>query len=96
LAALVLGFFPLFFFMGVAICESSVENILTPAVTLVVTSCGRPDLLQRTVESFQRFNTCPIAEAIIVEDGPAGPPPIPCRHITSPRRRGQIACIDDA
>lgn len=37
-------------------------------VTLVVTSCGRLDLLEKTLESFFRFNTYPIAKTIIVED----------------------------
>ena len=36
--------------------------------TLVVTSCGRFDLLRRTLESFDRFNTAPIREVFITED----------------------------
>ncbi len=36
--------------------------------TLVVTSCGRFDLLKRTLESFDRFNTAPIREVFITED----------------------------
>ncbi len=36
--------------------------------TLVVTSCGRFDLLKRTLESFDRFNTAPIREVLITED----------------------------
>lgn len=37
-------------------------------VTLVITSCGRTDLLEKTVESFFKFNTYPIEKTIIVED----------------------------
>ena len=36
-------------------------------ITLVVTSCGRLDLLKRTLESFDHFNTAPyidIAQAV--------------------------------
>jgi hypothetical protein len=37
-------------------------------VTLFVTSCGRPELLRITLESFVKYNTYPIKEAIICED----------------------------
>ena len=37
-------------------------------VTLVVTSCGRFDLLKETLASFDRFNTFPIREVFITED----------------------------
>jgi len=37
-------------------------------VTLFITSCGRPELLKRTLESFVRCNTYPIKEAILCED----------------------------
>src|SRR5690554_6867299 len=37
-------------------------------ITLVITSCNRLALLNRTIESFERFNTYPIKEAIIIED----------------------------
>ncbi len=37
-------------------------------ITLVVTSCGRLDLLKSTLESFDRFNTAPIREVFITED----------------------------
>jgi glycosyltransferase involved in cell wall biosynthesis len=70
------------------------------AVTVVVTSCGRPDLLKKTIESFIKFNTYPIEQWIITED--SGVPPITLMNeypwikwIVKPHR-GQIACIDDA
>jgi hypothetical protein len=37
-------------------------------ITLVVTSCGRLDLLKDTLLSFDRFNTAPIREVFITED----------------------------
>lgn len=37
-------------------------------VTLVVTSCGRFDLLAKTLASFDAFNTTPIREVFITED----------------------------
>lgn len=37
-------------------------------VTVVCTSCGRPDLLERTIDSFFKFNTYPIKEFIVIED----------------------------
>lgn len=37
-------------------------------VTLFITSCGRPVLLKRTLESFVKFNTYPIKEVILCED----------------------------
>lgn len=40
-------------------------------VTAVVTSCGRQDLLERTLDSFFRFNSFPLAGMVVVEDGPA-------------------------
>jgi hypothetical protein len=41
---------------------------MTKDITLFITSCGRPELLKRTLESFVKFNTYPIKEAIICED----------------------------
>jgi hypothetical protein len=53
-----------------------VDVLATPAadspdrgVTAVVTSCGRHDLLVRTLDSFFEVNSCPIARMIVVEDG---------------------------
>ena len=37
-------------------------------ITLVVTSCGRFDLLTRTLASFDAFNSTPIREVFITED----------------------------
>lgn len=37
-------------------------------VTMVITSYNRWDLLQRTIESFNRVNTYPVKEIIIIED----------------------------
>lgn len=37
-------------------------------VTVVLTSCGRFDLLKTTIESFLKFNTYPVRKFIITED----------------------------
>ena len=37
-------------------------------ITLFITSCGRPDLLKRTLQSFVKFNTAPIKSVILCED----------------------------
>jgi hypothetical protein len=41
----------------------------TSDVTVVLTSCGRPDLLARTLDSFFAYNTFPIREFVVMEDG---------------------------
>jgi 2-desacetyl-2-hydroxyethyl bacteriochlorophyllide A dehydrogenase len=40
-------------------------------VAVVVTSCGRQDLLARTLDSFFAHNTHPAVRVLVVEDGPA-------------------------
>jgi glycosyltransferase involved in cell wall biosynthesis len=40
----------------------------TDNVTLIITSCNRPALLQRTLESFIKQNTYPIAETFLIDD----------------------------
>lgn len=37
-------------------------------VTIVITSCGRFDLLERTLKSLDEFNTYPVRKVIITED----------------------------
>ena len=37
-------------------------------VTLFITSCGRPELLKKTLLSFVKYNTYPIEEVILCED----------------------------
>ncbi len=72
--------------------------------TVVITSCGRPDLLQQTLDSFFRWNTYEIEKIVVVED--AGIPGIvdhlklryqqaPICWIEHPTRMGQIRAIDD-
>ena len=75
-----------------------------PAVTVVITSCGRQDLLAQTLDSFLEWNTYPVAAVIVIEDGP------PERNraleeryrhqrfawLSTGARVGQIAAIDMA
>lgn len=72
-------------------------------VTVVITACGRPDLLKRTIETFLEFNTYPITEFIISED--SGIPDInkaliatypTFTWIATEKRQGQIKSIDSA
>lgn len=73
-------------------------------ITMVVTCCGRIDLLEKTLDSFFRYNTYPIKKVIITED--SGIPQdfsrtqkiIPCdlEIIENKINIGQIASIDKA
>lgn len=72
------------------------------AITVVVTSCGRFDLLKTTLESFDRFNTAPIRGVLITEDAgdDAVHEVIPehwrphTRVFVNRPKRGQLASID--
>ena len=73
-----------------------------PDTTVVVTSCGRHDLLDRALGSFVEFNSDPgaIARIVVVEDGEADPSEVCRRHgaelIRTGARAGQMAAIDTA
>jgi len=73
------------------------------AITVVVTSCGRHDLLKQTLDSFFAFNTMPVQHVIVVEDGENVPPHLTktfedrqVQWISTGCRVGQIAAIDYA
>ena len=38
-------------------------------VTVVLTACNRADLLEKTLDSFFKFNTYPLKRFIIIDDG---------------------------
>jgi len=72
-------------------------------VTTVITSCGRLDLLDRTLTSFLKYNQYPISQFIIVDD--SGDASVHEKLtekypdydlILDPEKRGLIACVDDA
>ncbi|MFL6875132.1 glycosyltransferase family 2 protein [Pseudomonas marginalis] len=71
-------------------------------ITLVVTSCGRFDLLKRTLASFDLFNTAAIREVFITEDSgdDAVRLAIPehwlghCTFLINRPKLGQLASID--
>src|SRR5450830_1702387 len=71
-------------------------------ITLVVTSCGRFDLLKRTLETFDLFNTADIREVFITEDSgdEAVRLAIPehwrshCKFLINRPKLGQLASID--
>jgi len=72
-------------------------------VTLFITSCGRPELLKKTLETFMEFNTYPIAEAIICEDSgingiidfATNILNFPCKIIYNEKRIGQMRSIEN-
>ncbi|MDP9839003.1 hypothetical protein J2T09_003775 [Neorhizobium huautlense] len=47
---------------------SSLPRYMTSDVTMVVTSCRRFDLLEKTLRSFFTFNNYPLKEVIVIED----------------------------
>jgi hypothetical protein len=73
-------------------------------VTLFITACNRADLLEQTLQSFIKFNTYPIKEAIIIEDsGLTGINdfainilPFSCKIIYNESRIGQMKSIEKA
>jgi len=75
-----------------------------PVVTVVVTSCGRQDLLVQTLDSLLKYNTYPHCEYVVIEDGDGA-----ANHELAERYRdrrfrwletgkqvGQVATIDAA
>jgi len=48
--------------------HANYENYKNNSVTITITSCYRPDLLDKTLESFIKYNTYPITETIILDD----------------------------
>lgn len=72
-------------------------------VTLFITSCNRPNLLKVTLDSFLKYNTYPIKEAIILEDSGLKRIndfaiellPFPCKIIYNEKRLGQMKSIEN-
>ena len=48
--------------------ENESMTLTRDGITFVITSCGRPELLARTIDSFVAHNTYPIARYILIED----------------------------
>jgi hypothetical protein len=76
---------------------------ISNTVSLFLTSCNRPQLLRRTLESFVQHNTYPIEYGVIVEDsGLKGINdfanaivPFPLKIIYADQRRGQMKSIEN-
>jgi Glycosyl transferase family 2 len=73
-------------------------------VTVVITSCGRQDLLEATLDSFWKHNTFPIRRFIVIEDGDGSKNQLlrekyyrmPITWLATGHRVGQIMAIDTA
>jgi hypothetical protein len=73
-------------------------------ITVVITSCGRQDLLERTLDSFFEYNTHPIRAFIVMEDGEAEKNRLLAakyrqydfRWLSTGKRIGQIPAVDAA
>src|SRR6185437_10616975 len=70
-------------------------------ITVVVTSCNRHDLLERTLKSFLQYETeHRVARILVAEDGDADPGPVCAglgvEYFRTGKRLGQIALIDEA
>lgn len=73
-------------------------------VTVVITTCNRTDLLEKTIYSFFKYNTYPIKKVIIVEDSGVKQNftnvkkyvPVDLEIIENEKNIGQIASIDSA
>jgi hypothetical protein len=73
-------------------------------VTLVITSCGRLDLLELTLKTFFHYNTYPITKTIIIDDSGKTQNWDPIHHtikgpfeiIVNPKNLGQMPSIDIA
>jgi len=80
------------------------QNKEPDEVTLVITSCNRPALLKRTLESFMAKNTYPIKQTFVIDDsGKQGCndavlepflEPLRITNIYNPVNIGQVASID--
>jgi hypothetical protein len=87
-----------------AVADKRTGLPLSAEVGVVVTSCGRQDLLEQTLDSFFAWNTAPIARFIIVEDGHGGAnAPLMRKYrerqidwLATEKHVGQIAAIDFA
>jgi len=75
-----------------------------PDISVVLTSCGRPDLLARTLDTFFAHNTCVLSDFIVMEDredvsslsGEERYRNRNIRWLCTGRRLGQMAAIDVA
>lgn len=64
-----------------------------PAITFVLTSCGRLDLLEKTMDSFFRHNQHPIERYLIVEDSANEAVFQQCKALNATRYDGKLEFI---
>jgi len=71
LTSILLFLFLILFIINISNNSNSKENLENKnnkKITFALTSCGRPDLLEQTMDSFLKMNTYPIEKYIITED----------------------------
>lgn len=80
-----------------------ISSAIDQRITAVLTSCGRPLLLRRTLQSFFKYNKYPLYQLIVVEDGSTIQRQVAdefgdrnINWLATGERVGQIASIDYA
>ena len=81
--------------------EGSHDRVEEDAITFVITSCGRSDLLETCLASFLAYNTAAISKYLLIEDSGdhrvhevVGKFAVPMEVIVNDPPLGQIAAID--
>jgi glycosyltransferase involved in cell wall biosynthesis len=64
-----------------------------PRITFVMTACGRPDLMEKTLDSFFKFNTAPIDRFIITEDSADPEIFIECKKLNDKKYNNKLEFI---
>lgn len=64
-----------------------------PKVSFVMTACGRPDLMEKTLDSFFKFNKYPIEKYIITEDSMDPEVFEECKRLNAEKYNNQLEFI---
>jgi hypothetical protein len=64
-----------------------------PEVTFVMTACGRVDLMEKTLDSFMKYNRYPIKKYIIAEDSNDPQVHQQCRDLNEIKYKGKLEFI---
>lgn len=64
-----------------------------PKVSFVMTACGRPDLMEKTLDSFFKFNTSPIERFIITEDSADPEIFLQCKQLNNKKYNNKLEFV---